>query len=252
MAGLALDYLGWQILAIFATYLFAATAKGVTGLGFSTTCLPFLSLAVGLKAALPLLIIPSIAANLIVMREAGKFGETVQRFWPMLLATVPGLALGLWALSQVDGRDAGGVLGLVLILWCGFSLARPDLRLPDIWARPLAPISGFLTGAVNGLTGSQVMPALPYLMALDLDRRIFIQAINCSFTLSSIIMAIGLGRLGLFTLEGIVISTIGTGLAFAGLRLGARIRHDLSPEAFRLAVLIMLAMMGVSLIVRAL
>jgi uncharacterized membrane protein YfcA len=245
------DYSGGQVAAILATYLLAATAKGVTGLGFSTTCLPFLAVIVGLKEALPLVIIPSISSNLVVMHGAGRFGETLRRFWPMLLATVPGLLVGLWALAVIDGRQAGGVLGVVLVLWCAFAYAKPELRLPDGWERQLGPVSGFLTGAVNGLTGSQVMPSMPYLMALHLDRNVFIQAINCSFTLSSVIMAFGLERLGLFTTDGVILSVIGTAFAFSGLKLGERVRLYLPPDAFRLAVLVMLTAMGVSLVVRA-
>ena len=248
---MGLDYAAWQVAAVLATYLFAATAKGVTGLGFSTTCLPFLALAVGLKDALPLLIIPSIFTNLLVMRGAGRFGETVRRFWPMLIATLPGLILGLWILDWVDGRQAGGLLGAVLILWCAFAFAKPELRLPERWERPLGPLSGFLTGAVNGVTGSQVMPVMPYLMALPLDRNAFLQAINCSFTLSSIVMAIGLQRLGLFTLDPVILSCLGVVVAFGGLKIGERIRHRLSQAAFRNAVLIMLTAMGLSLLVRA-
>ncbi len=244
------EYAPSQVATIFAIFLLAATAKGVTGLGFSTMCLPFLAVTVGLKEALPLLIIPSIATNLMVMRGVGRFGETLKRFWLMLAVTVPGLLLGLWILASVDGQQAGAILGAVLLVWCLFAYANPDMRLPERWERPIAPISGFLTGAVNGVTGSQVMPVMPYLMALHLDRNLFIQAINCSFTLSSLVMAAGLNRMGLFTTDAIIVSVIGTVLAFTGIRLGERIRNRLSSDAFRLALLAMLALMGGSLMVR--
>ena len=246
-----LDLSTLQIVAIFATYLFAATAKGVTGLGFSTTCLPILALLVGLKDALPLVIIPSICSNLVVMRQAGRFGETLRRFWPMLIALFPGLAFGLWTLSYVNGVQAGAVLGLTLLAWCAFSFAKPDLALPARLERPLAPVSGFLTGIINGITGSQVMPSVPFLMMLRLDRNLFIQAVNCSFTLSSFVMAFGLGQLGLFSWGDVVISTIGTGVIFFGLKLGASLRDRLSETLFRNAVLVMLSLMGLSLIVPA-
>jgi len=246
-----MDYALWQIIAILGTYLLAASAKGLTGLGFSTTCLPFLTLIVGLKEALPLVIIPSISSNLVVMYGAGQFRETVARFWPMLLATVPGLALGLSALAMVDGVQAGAVLGLMMLLWCAFSFATPNLRLPAGLERPLAPISGLLTGTVNGLTGSQVMPSVPFLMSLGLTRNMFIQAVNCSFTLSSLIMAVGLNRLGLFTSDALILSIIGTGLIVFGLRFGERIRDRLPPEAFRRLILLVLSVMGLSLILQA-
>ena len=239
-----------QIAIILAVYFGAATSKGVTGLGFSTTCLPFLALTVGLKEALPLLIIPSVASNLIVQVGAGRLSETLRRFWPMLLATLPGLILGLWMLGSVDGGTAGAVLGGVLVTWCAFSFARPDIRLPEALERPLAPISGFLTGLFNGITGSQVMPSMPFLMALHLERNLFIQAINCSFTMSSIVMMIGLSRLGLVPMAAIWIGIAGIAVVFVGVRLGERIRERLDAEQFRLAVLGMLAVLGLSLVVR--
>ena len=239
-----------QIAIILVVYFGAATSKGVTGLGFSTTCLPFLALTVGLKEALPLLIIPSVASNLIVQVGAGQLGPTLKRFWPMFLATLPGLILGLWFLGSVDGATAGAVLGAVLMAWCAFSFTNPDVRLPERLERPLAPISGFLTGLFNGITGSQVMPSMPFLMSLHLERNLFIQTINCSFTLSSIVMMIGLSRLGLVPISAIWIGIGGIGIAFIGVRLGERIRDRLDARQFRLAVLAMLALLGFSLVVR--
>ena len=115
---------------IMGTYFFASSVKGVTGLGFSTICFPFMVLTVGLKAALPLLIIPSLASNLIVMRQAGYFRTTVCRFWPMLIAIALSVCLSLMLLGSVDDKLAGAVLGLVLILWCAFSYVAPSLKLP--------------------------------------------------------------------------------------------------------------------------
>ena len=239
----------WQIIAILATYLFAATAKGVTGLGFSTTCLPILALLVGLKDALPLVVIPSIFSNIIVMRQVGRFGETLKRFWPMLLALLPGLVLGLWILAYVDGRLAGAILGVMMLVWCAFSFAKPELSLGAHLERPLAPITGLITGTINGITGSQVMPMVPFVMMLRLERNLFLQAVNCSFTLSSLVMILGLAKLGLFLWEDVLISLIGVCFVMIGLSLGAAIRGRLSETLFRQGILVMLSLMGLGLIV---
>ncbi|MFK7944475.1 MAG: sulfite exporter TauE/SafE family protein [Paracoccaceae bacterium] len=239
-----------EVLFIFAIYFMAASAKGVTGLGFSTMCLAPLALVVGLKSALPLLIIPSISTNIMVMVGVGHFGATIRRFWPMLLATVPGLLVGLWLLDSVNGGAAGAVLGLVLLLFVAFSWSRPDMRLPATWERPLQPVSGALTGLVNGVTGSQVMPSMPFMMSLHLERNMFVQAINCSFTLSSMIMVAGLAKLGLMTWEAVIVSTIGTAFALIGIRVGERIRDQLSPDQFRIGILAVLSVMGLALIAK--
>lgn len=59
-----------MILIIACAYLVAAFVKGATGLGFSTSALPILALGLGLKSAMPLVIIPSLVSNAIVMMQA--------------------------------------------------------------------------------------------------------------------------------------------------------------------------------------
>ena len=65
-----------------AIFFFAAFVKGITGLGFSTSALALLALTIGIKAALPLLIIPSLTSNAIVMVQTSHFREMLIRFTP--------------------------------------------------------------------------------------------------------------------------------------------------------------------------
>jgi uncharacterized membrane protein YfcA len=247
------DILGYatpDLAIVFTVFFLAAFAKGTTGLGFSTACLPFLVLAIGLKATLPLLLIPSITSNILVMRDAGHFRESVVRFWPMILAQAPGIVVGLWLLARVDPALAAAVLGAVLIAYCLFALGNSDARLVDHLEKPLMPPTGFVTGALNGLTGSQVMPVLPYLLALKMDQARLVQAVNCSFTFSSLLMMVGLSKMGLMTIETAIISTGGLVPVYVGIALGNRVRQHLKPELFRRLVLLTLIVFGGVLIGR--
>lgn len=244
--------LSWTEIAIaFAAYLFAAFTKGITGLGFSTTCLPFLVLTVGLKSALPLIILPSLASNLLVMVDAGRFMEALRRFWPLVAMGVPGLIAGLWVLDRTDPLTAAACVGIVLVSYSLFAFARPELHLPVALERPLAPIAGLTTGFVNGLTGSQVLPMMPFLLALRLDPNLFVQASNIAFTTWSLVMAAGLSGLGLFTWEAVAVSAVGIAPVFAGVWLGNRVRRLLPVETFRRAVLVVLLLAGAGLLWRA-
>lgn len=236
------------IVIIACAYFVAAFVKGATGLGFSTSALPILALGLGLKAGMPLVIIPSLVSNSIIMAQAGHFRETVNRFWPMFVATIPGLLIGLAVLGMVDSMLAGAVLGLVLMNYGAITLFRHGKPLSDKVARYLAPVSGFATGFVNGITGSQVMPVLPFLLSLRLDPKRFIQAINISFSLSSIVMAFGLTRMGLMTLETVWISLAGLVPVYAGTKLGSAVRNRMDAETFRKVVLVMLIIFGAILI----
>ena len=104
--------------------------KGITGLGFSTTALPFLVYAIGLKEALPLLIVPSIVSNLVVMRDAGHFQQTLIQFRRLYAAAPVGIFIGLAVLMWLDPTISSAVLGLVLIIYCVVSIIQPTFRLP--------------------------------------------------------------------------------------------------------------------------
>ncbi|MGB0631670.1 MAG: sulfite exporter TauE/SafE family protein [Alphaproteobacteria bacterium] len=232
-------------------FFFAAFAKGITGMGFATTCLPIIALPLGLEFALPLVLVPSVASNIIVQIDAGHLRESLIRFWPMLVAAVIGVVIGLTLLTWLETRIAGGVLGAVLVIYGVFAVKTPDLTLPPRLEKPLGPPTGLATGIINGLTGSQLMPVLPYLMALHLDRERFVQAINCSFTVSSLVMAAGLSHIGLMNWENALISTLGIVPVWIGLKLGGNIRRRISAGQFRNMVIAMLMASGVLLIVRA-
>jgi uncharacterized membrane protein YfcA len=240
-----------QLATIAAAYLIAALVKGLTGLGYSSTCLPILTLAFGLKEALPLVLIPSVASNLVVMVNTGGFRAGVQRFWPMVVSAAVSVFVGLWALTRMRGESAAAVLGIVLLIYVGFALANARFRLAESRTRKFEPVIGAATGFINGLTGSQVMPVIPYLLSLDLPRERFLQASNQSFTLSSAAMFVGLGVAGLMTAQVVAVSACGLVLVAVGVHIGQRISRHLAPQAFRTAVLIVLATLGLGLILRA-
>ena len=45
------------------------------------------------------------------------------------------------------------ILGVVLIIYSIFALIRPNFKLTTQLERPLAPLTGFTTGVINGTSG---------------------------------------------------------------------------------------------------
>jgi hypothetical protein len=83
---------------------------------------------------------------------------------------------------------------------------------------------------------------------MDPDR--FVQTVNCSFTFSSLLMIIGLSKMGLMTIETAIISAGGLIPVYFGISLGNRVRRNLKAELFRQLVLITLIGFGGVLIGR--
>ncbi|NNK97346.1 MAG: sulfite exporter TauE/SafE family protein [Desulfobacterales bacterium] len=232
-------------------YIVASGIKGLTGLGFSTSCLPILALRLDLKVAIPLVIIPSIVSNVTLMIQAGRFREVVRRFWPLYVATIPGLLVGLFILISINVDVARAILGLVLVAYTLLALSNRPFSLSGGWERKLKIVVGLSTGFVNGLTGSQVMPVLPYLMSLNLHRGVFVQAINISFTLSSIVMLFSMNHLGYMTANTVWIAVISLAPVLVTVHGAGILRNRLSGTLYRNLILIFLLIMGAILSVRS-
>jgi len=237
---------------ILAAYVVASGIKGLTGIGFSTSCLPIMALRLDLKIAIPLVIVPSIVSNLVVMVQAGRFREAISRFWPLYAASVPGLVIGLTVLVSLDVDVAKAILGLVLISYAFWALKNKSFAISEEWERLLKMPVGFCTGLINGLTGSQVMPVLPYLLSLGLDKKAFIQAINISFTFSSLVMLVGMDRLGHLSLHTLLTAIGGLVPVLLTVTLAGKLQARLTGASHRTLVLTFLLVMGLILLVKTL
>ncbi|MEM7405901.1 MAG: sulfite exporter TauE/SafE family protein [Pseudomonadota bacterium] len=233
---------------IFGAFFISAFLKGITGLGFSTICLALLASVVDLKLAIPMVLIPSLGSNILVMRQAGHFRATLSEFKWLYIAALPGLIAGLALLGSLRSASTAAVLGAVLVVYAVFALANPTFELRASLKRTLQIPTGVLTGLINGATGSQVMPVLPFLMSVGLPPERFVQAINISFTASSLVMMSGLIYLGLLDWTKALTSAGGLIPVYVGIKLGGRLRRRLPERGFRIAVLVMLIALGLNLL----
>jgi uncharacterized membrane protein YfcA len=116
----------------------------------------------------------------------------------------------------------------------------------------MSPVAGLATGVVTGATGIFVIPAVPYIQALGLNKDDLIQALGLSFTVSTVALAAALSHAGAFKLDGMAASAFAVVPALLGMQLGQVIRHRISPAAFRRWCLVLLGALGVEITMRPL
>jgi uncharacterized protein len=92
---------------------------------------------------------------------------------------------------------------------------------------------GVATGTVTAATGVFVIPAVPWLQALDLRRDDLVQALGLSFLTSTIAMTAGLTEGGAFNTSMVGLSLLALIPALAGMALGQWVRTNVRPETFR-------------------
>ena len=239
------------LLAVAAFGLFfAGIVKGTTGIGYSSCALPFLVPVVGLQQAIVLIVMPAILSNIVVAFSAGHFREIFARFWPLYVATPLGIVVGVAFLSSIDQRLSIAVLGTVIVAYAAMSLLQPNLALKQPWDRIHNAPVGFATGLLTGLTGSQVMPLLPYMMGLHLEPNRLIQAINLAVTITSIFLGMGLLLSGLMDMPSLGLSMLAVIPAVVGVSLGNRVRGLLPVLLFRRLMLCVLLAIGLMFVLR--
>jgi uncharacterized protein len=247
-----LDYSPTHMLVIAAVFLLAGAVKGMTGMGLPTVAMGGLGAVMSPVAAAALLIVPSFVTNVWQLFAGPSFAKIAARLWFMMLGILIGTIAGSWVLTSVDTVLTTIGLGTALALYAAVSLFARPWSAPWSVERWLSPLVGLVTGLITGGTGVFVIPAVPYLQALALDKDDLIQALGLSFTVSTIALAVGLTRGGAFNTHELARSGLALGPALLGMWGGQVARKRISAATFRRWFLIALFLLGVELAVRPL
>ena len=231
---------------------FAGIVKGATGIGYASCALPFLTAAVGLKQAIVLVVLPAMVSNILVIFTTPHMRETLRRFWMLYFATLPGTAIGIALLVWIDQRLSTMVLGVLIVGYAVLGLAQPSMSLRPSLERPLQFPVGLVNGFLTGLTGSQVLPLVPYILALHIDADRTVQAINLAITITSAFLLIGPYQSGVMNLPSLGWSVGAILPAMAGIHLGTRARSFIPEQHFRSVVQIVLGLLGLLLVAKQL
>ncbi|HEX9326079.1 MAG TPA: TSUP family transporter, partial [Reyranella sp.] len=105
---------------------------------------------------------------------------------------------------------------------------------------------------ITAATGVFVIPAVPYLQAIGLQKDELVQALGLSFTVSTLALAVALAGVDAFAPGLVIPSLLAVAVSLAGMRLGQSVRARLRPQAFRLCFFSGLLALGGYLALRAL
>lgn len=239
----------WQLpVLVLGIFLLAGLVKGVIGLGLPTVSLAGLTVVVDLPVAVALMVIPSAITNLWQALDGPHLGALLRRFWLMLAASAIGVWLTYGLLLVTLPNAMTGLLGLILCVYSAISLRRAPLIRSVAHEGVASPVVGLATGALAGATGSMVMPMVPYLQALALERDTFVQMMGVSFTVSTCAIALAALDHGRFEAEHALLSMAALAPALLGMKLGQLVRRRVSEQVFRRCLFIGLFVIGIRLI----
>lgn len=223
-----------ESLALIAgVFLLAGWIKGVVGMGLPTVAMGALGLFMSPVQAAALLIIPSLVTNIWQFVAGPAKAIIVRRLAIMMIFVCVGTAFGIHFLTSGSSRWPSVALGAVLAAYALLALFLPKMAIPPHAERRLSPIVGAIAGVLTGATGVFVVPAVPYLSALDLSKDELVQALGLSFTVSTVALAVALGSSGSFS-PAVLLASVGAIVpAFIGMFVGQCTRDHIEPVAFR-------------------
>jgi uncharacterized membrane protein YfcA len=247
-------------LSVVAIVVVGGVVTGVNGFGYSVIGTGLMALVVEPQAAVVLMILPILAANVSLVRELDGDGlrDCAERFWPFVAAATVGTLAGMRLLSRVPTRPL--TLGLGLFVFGFLAFTQERYALPgEAWVGGhvsdtvgvkvvLGLASGLVFGASN--VGVQVVA---YLKSLELDHRTFVGVVAMVFLGISSVRVVAAGFLGLYDGGGLlVLSAVAAVPGLAGVALGKRIRPRLSRSTRRSTMFLLLAFIGVRLVTNGL
>src|ERR1700685_3950996 len=218
---------------IAAAFLLAGFIKGVIGLGLPTVSMGLLAVSMPPAHALAIVIVPAIITNIWQTFGGPYLRDIIRRLWPLMAGTVVGIWLNAGMLTGPYARYGTIVLGALLVIYAIIGLSKFSFSVARSNEKWIGGIVGLITGAISAATGVQVIPSMPFMQAIGMEKDELVQALGGFFTVSTVTLAFNLTSAGLLTAATALPGAVAMVASFTGMFIGQAVRTRLEPEAFR-------------------
>jgi uncharacterized protein len=232
---------------IAAVFLLAGLVKGVLGLGLPTVAMGLLAVSMPPAHAMAIVIVPAIVTNIWQTFVGPYLRDITRRLWPLMVGT----AIGIWSAAGLMtgpyARYGTIVLGVLLVIYAIIGLSKFSFRVARADERWIGGIVGLITGVVSAATGVQVIPSMPFMQAIGMEKDELVQALGVFFTVATVALAFNLTSAGLLNASTTVPGAVAMVGSFTGMMIGQAVRSRLQPEAFRRWFLVAMILLGIYL-----
>ena len=236
-----------MLFVIGAVFLLAGFVKGVLGLGLPTVSMGLLAVTMQPSRALAIVIAPAIITNIWQTFGGPYLRDILKRLWPLMLCTVIGSLMSAGAMSGAYARYGTVALGALLVIYAVIGLTQFRLRIERRNEKWVGGIVGLVTGVISASTGVQVIPSMPFIQAIGMEKDELVQALGVFFTVATLALSVSVSASGLLNATTAIPGAIALACSFAGMFVGQTVRAKMPTEAFRSWFLIGMILLGVYL-----
>lgn len=240
--------IAWCAFALFC----GGIIKGTLGVGTPLLTVPMMTLALPAQAAVALMAMPVVVANIWQALQAPRGHSVVRRQWPTALAILVGTWVGTRTLSTIDEKPLLLIVGVFVLSFSALQTSRHPLKLDPRWVIPAGLVFGGLAGLIGGLSSMFGPMLILYLMSVrDLDKNQFVSLISFLYLSAVIPWSVQLYLREILTPQLLFYSILGIVPVVAGMFVGGIVHRKISESRFNSLILIILIISGVTLIWRS-
>ncbi|MBR0893816.1 sulfite exporter TauE/SafE family protein [Bradyrhizobium tropiciagri] len=235
------------LIFIAFAFLLAGFVKGTLGLGLPTVAMGLLATTMAPGQAIAIAIVPAIVTNIWQTFVGPYLRDILKRLWPLMLGTVVGIWINAGLLTGPYAAYGTVVLGVLLVIYAIVGLSRFNFKVRRRDEKWIGGIVGVVTGLISAATGVQVIPSMPFMQAIGMERDELVQALGVFFTTATIALAFNLTASGLLTAATALPGAVAMAASFIGMFIGQAVRTRMQPEVFRRWFLISMILLGIYL-----
>lgn len=246
-----MDALTLPQIAYFGVVLILSYAVR-SSVGFGGVTVPLLALVMSLKIVVPMVTFLGLLSSLVILAKDYRHVA-----WRDALRILPyclfGVLVGLYFFKTLDARTLAHALGVVVLVYGGYSLwvtVRPGLSWRPA-VRAVTPIAGTIAGFVGTIFGSMAgMFFAIYLDLLKLGKNEFRATVAAILFALGLFRGVGYAAVGAFEQDALIACAAALPLMLIGVFLGNHIHANLNPIAFKRLVALILIASGAPLLLR--
>ncbi|UCE88579.1 MAG: TSUP family transporter [Pseudomonadota bacterium] len=236
---------------VWLIVFFAGLVHGALGLGFPLVATPLLALAMDVRSAVLVTLIPTISVNVISILKGGGWRQSIGRYGILALY----VSLGSWVGTRILITHDPAPFKLVLAAAVLAYLAGSYLRLSaGSWIRAHTPLALLAFGLLAGLMAGTVNVMVPVLIILLLELHLAptstVQIFNWCFLAGKMVQTLEFARVGMLTFPDALAAAPLALVALAGLATGMALRGRFDTVAYNRALRVVLLVVAAGLMLQ--
>ena len=238
------------VLICSAAIVGGGVIKGTLGVGLPLFAVPVMSLFISSTQAIALVSVPVLVSNIWQVWQEGSLKTSMKRFWPLMLTQAVVTIFSVYWTLSFSVKELNAVLAFALIVAVVLMAFKPSFNIPPKKEPAISALVGVTSGLLGGASSLMGPIVISYMMSLKLSRDEFVGCISVIYLNAAWPLYLAMWHFGRMSLDDVGYSFLAIVPMFLGLQAGRSIRHRLSEETFRKALLGFLVVVAVLLLFR--